>query len=59
MLRVGMIGEYPTDVDCIETLLMKKYEGKVVFLPLLYDVHGSMLDNPKVKRLLRRAFEMK
>ncbi|MES1223728.1 MAG: hypothetical protein ABUT20_49995 [Bacteroidota bacterium] len=58
MLRIGMIGEYPTDVDCISSLLMKKYEGSIAFFPLIYDLHGSMLENPKIKRQLRKEYEI-
>jgi hypothetical protein len=58
MLRIGMIGEYPTDVDCISSLLMKKYDSKVSFFPLIYDVHGSNLENPKIKHQLRREYQI-
>jgi len=58
MLRIGMIGEYPTDVDCIASLLMKKYKEQIVLFPLIYDLHGSMLENPKIKRQLRKEYEI-
>ena len=59
MLKIGMIGEYPTDVRCIERLLIKKYNNKIDMFPLLYDLHGSIIENPKIKHLLRKEFENK
>ena len=58
MLRIGMIGEYPTDIDCISSLLMKKHKENISVFPLIYDLHGSMLENPKIKRQLRREYEI-
>ena len=56
MLRIGVIGEFPTDIECISILLLKKYKGKVDFFPLIYDIHGSNLENQKIKHQLRREF---
>jgi len=53
-----MIGEYPTDVNCISNLLLKKHKEGIVFFPLIYDLHGSMLENPKIKRQLRKEYEI-
>lgn len=52
-----MIGEYPVDIDATRRLLEKRF-STVVFFPLIYDVHGSSLENPKIKRLLRREYEI-
>jgi len=57
MLRIGMIGEYPTDVNCISGLLLKKYANDISFFPLVYGVHGSELENPKIKHQLRREYQ--
>lgn len=57
MLKVGMIGEYPTDIECIKCLLLQQYP-EVDFFPLLYDIHGSMLENQGVKRRLRIIYEI-
>ena len=57
MIRIGMIGEYPTDVNCISALLSKKFKDNIEFYTLVYDVHGSNLDNQKVKHQLRREYQ--
>jgi len=57
MLKIGLIGEYPTDVDCISSLLVKKYDSDISFFPLIYGVHGSELENPKIKHQLRREYQ--
>lgn len=58
MLRIGMVGEYPTDTISVSNLLNKKYSTIVSFFPLIYDIHGSSLDNPKIKHQLRREFQI-
>jgi hypothetical protein len=58
MIRVGMIGEYPSDTKAIANLLNKKYADTIEFFPLIRDVHGSNLDNQKVKHLLRREYQI-
>jgi hypothetical protein len=58
MIRIGMIGENPTDTTCIASLLNKKYSSGVSFFPLIKNVNGSSLDNPKIKRQLRREYEI-
>lgn len=57
MIRIGMIGEYPTDVNCISNLLSKKFKENIEFFTLVYDVHGSNLDNQKIKHQLRREYQ--
>src|SRR5438067_522805 len=58
MIRIGMIGEYPSDTKAIANLLNKKFAGNVEFFSLIYDVHGSNLDNQKIKHQLRREYQM-
>jgi hypothetical protein len=58
MIRVGMIGEYPSDTKAIANLLNKKYANAIEFFPLIRDVHGSNLDNQKIKHLLRKEYEI-
>lgn len=53
-----MIGENPSDTTCIATLLSKKYSSHVQFFPLIKNITGSILDNPKIKRQLRREYEI-
>lgn len=59
MIRIGLIGENPSDTNCIAGLLNKKYSSKVSFFPLIKNINGSNLDNPKIKRQLRREYEIK
>lgn len=58
MIRIGMIGEHPSDTKAIANLLNKKYAAQVEFFSLVYDVHGSNLDNPKIKHQLRREYQI-
>lgn len=57
MIRIGMIGEHPSDTKAIANLLNKKYANVIEFFPLIYDVHGSNLDNQRVKHQLRREYQ--
>jgi hypothetical protein len=58
MIAVGLIGEHPTDVDSIIVLLKQKFTDKFHFFPLLFDINGSALDNPKFKHQLRREYQV-
>jgi hypothetical protein len=58
MIRIGMIGEYPSDTKAIANLLNKKYADAIEFFPLIRDVHGSNLENQKIKHLLRREYQI-
>jgi hypothetical protein len=58
MIRIGMIGENPSDTSAIANLLNKKYSSRVQFFFLVKSIHGSNLDNPKIKRQLRREYEI-
>lgn len=58
MIRIGMIGEYPSDTKAIENLLNKKYANVIEFFTLIRGVHGSNLDNQKIKHLLRKEYEI-
>ena len=58
MIRIGMIGEYPSDTKAIANLLNKKYANAIEFFPLIYDVHGSNLDNQRIKHQLRREYQI-
>jgi hypothetical protein len=62
-MKIGLIGEYPTDIKAVAALLRKEFGSEIAILPLLLDIHGDNL-NPeqknekgKVKRLLRQEFE--
>lgn len=57
MLRIGMIGEFPTDIMAVKNLLIKRFED-LDFFPLVYDIHGSSLENPKIKSQLRREYQI-
>jgi hypothetical protein len=57
MIRISLVGEHPTDTNSI-TNLLSKYSDRVQLSPLLYNIHGSMLDNQKTKRSVRREYEL-
>jgi hypothetical protein len=57
-MRIGVVGEYPTDIFSICLLLTQKHSFD--FFPLLKRVHGSQLDqneNTALKNQLRREFQ--
>lgn len=57
-MKIGLVGEAPSDTSAIKNLLNKKYSSpKFLFYPLLNRIHGSELDNQKIKRLLRIKYE--
>jgi len=58
MLKIGMVGEYPTDIKSVSNLLMQRYKEAIHLFPLIYDVHGSSLENPKIKHQLRREYQI-
>jgi hypothetical protein len=58
MIRVGMVGENPSDTSAIANLLGKKYSSEVQFFFMLKYINGSNLDSPKIKRQLRREYEI-
>lgn len=51
-MKVGLVGEAPTDTKSIEVLLSKKYQN-ITFVELLKNITGSGLENPKNKKMLR------
>jgi hypothetical protein len=57
MIKVGLIGEAPSDTNSIINLLKPIYKEHVIFFTLVNDIHGSQLDNQKTKRFLRKEFE--
>jgi hypothetical protein len=59
MIRVGLIGEHPTDTTSIINLLSKKFGEIAIFFTLVKGVHGSNLDSQGIKRILRVEYETK
>lgn len=57
-MKVGLVGEAPSDTSAIASLLIKEFPH-VEFFPLLRKIHGSSLESQKVKRFLRIEFEEK
>ncbi len=57
MVKVGIIGENPTDITCIYELLAQKFTNGFVFFPLLQNINGSYLEHQKVEHLLRKEYE--
>jgi hypothetical protein len=57
MIKVGLVGENPSDTKAIENLLSQS-QTEVTFVHLLYGIiTGSMLDNDKMIKRLRREVE--
>ncbi|WP_177764110.1 DUF4276 family protein [Flavobacterium sp. I3-2] len=54
-MRIGLVGEAPHDTESIKFLLLKKYTS-FEFVPLLSDVTGDMLEDPKTKHILAKQF---
>lgn len=51
-MKVGLVGEAPTDTKSIEVLLSKKYQN-ITFVELLKNINGANLENQKTKSRLR------
>lgn len=57
-IKIGLVGEAPSDVSSIKNLLEKRYSSdKFDFFFLLQNFNGSNLDSPKTKRFLRIEYE--
>lgn len=52
MIKVGLVGEDPSDTSSIKNLLKTKYSDSVNFKPMLRNIRGHQLDNVKVTRSL-------
>lgn len=57
MKRIGLVGEAPNDVDAIQGLLEKNFEGRAEFFSLLRRIRGSELDHQGTLRRLRIEYE--
>ncbi len=58
MIKIALLGESPGDSQAIKNLFKRYYHAS--FEPLLFNIHGSELDNPNnklLKKLIRREFE--
>lgn len=56
-MKIGLVGEAPSDTSAIQNLLSRKYQ-QLEFVTLLNNIKGSMLDNKKaISRLLRIEYE--
>jgi hypothetical protein len=59
MKKVALLGEHPSDSNAVKNLFSRRYP-ETIFEPLIFNIHGSELDNPentKLKRLIRLNFE--
>jgi len=56
-MTIGLIGEHPNDSDSIINVLKRIYSNNFVFIPLLRNIHGSMLESQRTKRNLRIEWE--
>lgn len=58
-MKIGLVGEAPSDTNAIKKLLEKKYSSsKFKFFSMLQIVNGSSLDSQKTKRFLRIEYEL-
>ena len=57
MIRVGLVGEDPSDTSSIKNLLEKRYKRKVQFHPLTKTGTGYDLDSYKTKKSIPIEFE--
>jgi hypothetical protein len=58
-MKIGLVGEHPSDVTAVTNLLSKKYrQNDYEYIPMLKDMRGSMLDSQKTKRLLRKEYQV-
>ncbi len=56
MVRIGLVGEFPNDMEIISSILSKKYSG-IEFFQLIFGIHGSELENQRTKAVLRKSYE--
>jgi len=56
-MKIGLVGEAPGDTGAIKNLLSRNYNN-LDFIELLQRIDGSMLDNKKAIRQVRREFEI-
>jgi len=56
-MKIGLVGEAPNDTRAIQNLLGRNYQN-VEFVELLQRIDGSMLNNKKAIRQIRREFEL-
>lgn len=58
-MKIGLVGEAPSDTISIKNLLEKKYsKEKYEFFSMLKIINGSNLDSQKTKRFLRIEYEI-
>ena len=58
MIRIGLVGENPSDTGAIRALLRKAIADQVDFVDLIRDVNGSNLENNFHKNRFRREYEL-
>lgn len=56
-MKIGLVGEAPNDTRAIQNLLQRNYQN-FDFIELLSRIDGSMLDNKKAIKTVRREFEL-
>ena len=58
-MKIGLVGEAPSDTSAIKNLLVKKYPiTDYIYKPMMHGINGDMLNNQKTKRLLRKEYEI-
>jgi hypothetical protein len=58
MIKVGLLGEAPHDTGALTNLLKQHFGDTVHFFPLVNDIRGSQIEEQRIKRLLRREYEI-
>jgi hypothetical protein len=58
MIKVGLLGEAPHDTGALTILLKQHFGDSIYFFPLVNDIRGSHIEEQRIKRLLRREYEI-
>lgn len=56
-MKIGLVGENPSDTNCIEILLKKEFDEVFTYVHLVKNINGSNLEHQKTKHILRKEFE--
>ncbi|OJU75444.1 MAG: hypothetical protein BGO09_04120 [Bacteroidetes bacterium 47-18] len=55
-MKIGLVGENPSDTNCIEVLLKKEFGDTFSYVHLVKNINGSNLEEQKTKHILRKEY---
>ena len=58
MIRIGLLGEAPSDTSAIKNLLKQHFGETIDFFPMLRDYNGDNLDTKDANERLRKEFQI-